>query len=239
MDVDTIERRWTNLKKHYSERITETYIETPDWDEIHLRVRHLLLFDGPPQGSEEWLKLRNDEYWATASNAMVLTTGASPFISFQDLVYGIPPIDNDAMKYGRAHEKVAAEKYARLYKTALFGDFPLIPDPFIRHMGASPDRITWDGINVEIKCPYTATVPLFLDEEGVRVDFPYYWHQVQFQMHVMRLDKSHLVLMDRDYRIIVVEIMKDETWWTQAERNIRYFIDIKEQQKMSFFETTI
>ena len=87
---------------------------------------------------------------------------------------------NDAMKWGNKYEDVAIAIYEYRNNTKIY-EFGCIRHPFIKHLGASPDGITADGIMLEIKCPVSRQIT------GIPPE--YYWCQVQGQLEVCELNR--------------------------------------------------
>lgn len=157
-----------------------------DISTLRLKVDALLLLDQPEQRSQEWYNLRNGMI-TTSDWASVLSNKKykNPYSSRKELLMkkcgmGKPFTGNYYTQWGVKYEAIANSIYEHKYNTKIL-EFGLIQHPVHKHLGASPDGISTDGIMLEIKCPpkrqITDKVP------------GYYWVQVQGQLEVCDLER--------------------------------------------------
>jgi len=149
---------------------------------------------------------------------------------------------NDAMSHGQTMESVAAQKFSDFSGRVLF-KVPVVVCKENKYICAYLDRITEDGINVEIKVPFSQVVVEDSDLEYVKTQKASYYHQMQLQMHVLDLketlfvqyggppNKFHTVnpLSSTKFPprevLSVVSVPKDPEWWPTHKKTIFDFID--------------
>lgn len=164
----------------------------------------------------------------------------------QSLTNQIPPQPNEnlATQHGHKNEDKAAQLFANKTGKKLF-QFGSIPwtnvDPRI---SCSVDRVTQEGENVEIKCPFLTRVYEDEDLEFVLEHYKYYWHQMQLQMEILNLKKTYFVRygcapnkehctpphLDKEV-LSIVEVPRDFTWWNTYKDKLLSFIDEVETYK--------
>lgn len=130
---------------------------------VDKRVLKLLFTKQYKQRSDEWLEKRRSILTASdAASALEM----NKYQSRKDLILkksGIyqskssgDPSANIAMQHGIDHEDEAADIYMhRNPHLAPFFEIGLVMHPDHPFLGASPDRVTKDGILIEIKVPFT------------------------------------------------------------------------------------
>lgn len=113
---------------------------------------------------------------------------------------------NQAMEHGRKHEDQAIKLYEEEsgHRVLPFG---LLVDPERAWLGASPDGITYCGISIECKCPYSRTI-----RPG---EVPaHYMDQVQTQLFVSQLKKAAFVQWNTFQDVFdVTYVDYDEDWY--------------------------
>lgn len=128
---------------------------------------------------------------------------------------------NQAMEHGRKHEDQAIKLYEEEsgHRVLPFG---LLVDPERPWLGASPDGITYCGISIECKCPYSRTI-----RPG---EVPaHYMDQVQTQLFVSKLRKSAFVQWNTFQDVFdVTYIDYDEDWY---EDNVGKLYSFYEQMQ--------
>ena len=95
----------------------------------------------------------------------------------------------------------------------------IIPHQTLDYVAASLDACTASGINVEIKTVFK--------EKFVKVSKMYY-DQVQLQMEVADLGKTHLVqhyIRMPDQPIVVHEILRDRGWFERNRDIFKGFVE--------------
>ena len=129
---------------------------------IHPNVLKLFFKPRVVQRTEEWLEMRKSVL--TASDAAA-ALGINPYQSRNTLLRKkIMPLSTNkeyspsfACEWGKKWEDPAADLYMRRNPhLAPFFEFGLIMHDVHPFLGASPDRITSDGILIEIKAPDNA-----------------------------------------------------------------------------------
>lgn len=152
------------------------------------------------QRSEEWFTQR--EGMITASDigtAIDLNHHQKRYtLILKKCDKGPPYKDNKFVHHGKKYEEIATMIYQFRYNVVV-EEFGLIPHPFVKFIGASPDGIctkyTLDGKlsklvgrMLEIKCPLTRNINLDGKIYG-HICPEYYWAQVQIQLEVCELDE--------------------------------------------------
>lgn len=149
---------------------------------------------------------------------------------------------NEAMSHGQKMEALAAQKFSNISGRVLF-KVPIVVCKENKYICAYLDRITEDGINVEIKVPFSQLVVEDADLDYVKTKKASYYHQMQLQMHVLDLketlfvqyggppNKFHTVdplnstkFSPREV-LSVVSVPKDPEWWSTHKNTIFDFID--------------
>lgn len=146
-----------------------------------LALSRLLLSPGIPQRTPEWYRAR--ETLVTASDLQkLLDSGADAYCRRKAESAGAWDHlgRQPAIRWGKKHEPVAAEVYARRTLSRVH-EFGLLLHPALPGFGASPDGITSDGVMLEIKCPFTRTL------QPGQVPRAYY-AQIQGQLDTAGLD---------------------------------------------------
>ena len=128
---------------------------------------------------------------------------------------------NQAMEHGRKHEDQAIKLYEQEsgHRVLPFG---LLVDPERPWLGASPDGITYCGISIECKCPYSRTI-----RPG---EVPaHYMDQVQTQLFVSQLKKAAFVQWNTFQDVFdVTYVDYDEDWY---EDNVGKMYSFYEQMQ--------
>jgi putative phage-type endonuclease len=111
------------------------------------------------QNTEEWLEKRSQMF--TASDIPTLLCKnffKTPNEVLEEKVYGRTFFGNEATEWGSKFEDEACNEFQTRtgHKVAHTG---LLIHPNIPWLGGSPDGITWCGLLLEIKCPFSAAIP--------------------------------------------------------------------------------
>lgn len=168
-----------------------------------------------PQKSEEWFAKRNDHVTASV---MAAVCGDNPYESRRSMLLkktGRGPRfkGNQATEHGNKYELPAIKKYEKLTgeKCLEFGLLESL-NPGEEFLAGSPDGITTSGKLIEVKCPFrripTSVVPL------------YYVYQVQFLMHILKLEKCDFIQYVpetdvSDEIFIITAIYRNDTFWEE------------------------
>lgn len=91
---------------------------------------------------------------------------------------------NAATRWGQKYEDVVQAIYSRHIGEHIY-NFGLLPHPYLKYLGASPDGISENGTMLEIKVPYRRTI--------TGIPPIYYWIQVQLQLEVCQLEQCAFV----------------------------------------------
>lgn len=157
----------------------------------------------------------------------------------------IPPIvQNEAMSNGNIQEPIVAQKFSDKSGLPLFR-VGCVKWSMDANISVNPDRVTIDGVNVEIKAPLYDTVHEDEDIEYVLDKQIHYWHQMQLQMLVLDLKKTYFVryggppnknhtfdpikhtatskFKPREV-LSIVEVYRDDHWWSNYREKIESFI---------------
>jgi len=110
-----------------------------------------------------------------------------------------PPEAREAMEHGKKWEAHALLRYAEKVEGAEVKDGKMWMH---RHVAASPDGITTDGVIVEVKCPYWRQI-----QEGTMPIQD--WWQVQAEMEASGLEEADYIEMDFCGNISIKRIFKE------------------------------
>lgn len=169
----------------------QTLLACPDY--ITKMVENQLVTN--TQGTDEWLEARKQ--MITASDVPSILGENFPqtaskvvyqkVVSIVNRQDGMKPQErNEAMNWGIAYEKEAAERFIKEtgHKLVFVG---LLRHPSIPTLGASPDGITWCGKILEIKCPYNKI------GDSLRAIPKRYVGQVETQLAVTGFNNAYFV----------------------------------------------
>ncbi|XP_066023281.1 uncharacterized protein [Pocillopora verrucosa] len=145
-----------------------------------------------------------------------------------------------ALKYGRNMEKVAKDKYVKLFqrehKDAKFRECGLFIDESDQFIGASPDLLvecSCCGLGVlEVKCPYSIVNDLPSEDnlsylvkingKIVLKEKHAYFAQIQGQMAVTKRTWCHfLVYTQKGYHLELIKFNND--YWEKIKQNLIWF----------------
>lgn len=190
--------------------------------------------------STEWHNVRGR--LLTASD-MAAVFGENPFstptaVFMKKTRQSAPFKGNIATRWGQAHEAEAADVYEKLTGMRLVSedigllvhDYEKKGDEGRKRYAATPDRLAYNGVLIEIKCPFRRKIEHTIP--------PYYMAQINFQLEVTGCDTLHFVqykppcLVEPGvFDIVQVERQKD--WWPMHRQVMDDFWDrvIKFYQK--------
>ena len=165
------------------------------------------------QGSEAWLKWREEGLTATESAVVLgLSPYKTPWRLWAEKTHCLKPQDlsnNPLVRYGREHESIARRAYESKTQDELMvlcGEYD--EDSRFR---ASFDGIDKDGAPVEFKCPSQSTFSDVKSQKTESEAFRLYNIQVQHQMLVAGADHGHLVFFNGESaEMIVFHIERDK-----------------------------
>ena len=211
-----------------SDRLNKVVDELPIIS-VDPRVMKLILGKQYQQRTEDWYEKRKSILTASDSATVI---GHNDY-STRDVLLGrkagvIPPStdfdNNPAIEHGVKYEDEAADIYmCQNPHLAPFFEIGLVMHDVHHFLGASPDRVTANGILIEIKCPYLRTI--------VPGQVPkHYMPQLQFSMEVLNLEVAHFVQY-RPYKSIfepmeldVTIVDRDRSWFQNFLPQFQGFI---------------
>jgi hypothetical protein len=205
---------------------------------MHPAVQRLFERANIQQHTEEWYNQRGK--MLTASD-VACTVNMNPYKSrtrllLQKLVQYPPSFakvdervraaiagdgNNSMTAWGNEMEDVAARRYEEITKKKCLA-FGLFTHPEHEWLGASPDRITHDGVLVEIKCPVVRAIT----DEVPAIYFP----QVQILMEVLDLEACDFVQFRPEgtwqpEELVVTRVDRDREWFHSALPKMQAFYD--------------
>jgi len=179
-------------------------------------------------GSDNWLTKRT-HLILKASDLAPITLKYSPFKSREQLLYETARhykanIDNEAVRHGTKYEPEAIENYKLLTGHDLIPTLNLCINPnfFEGKFGCTPDGITYCGILLETKCPYSRNV-----KPGSPIP-NYYEGQVFSSMNALGLTKGHFFEWDVSKRISnLVEVTEQDSikWLNTHKESLNDFVN--------------
>ncbi|CAM9112382.1 unnamed protein product, partial [Ectocarpus sp. 12 AP-2014] len=180
-------------------------------------IKRIIEFPKISQRTPEWYEYRKKR--VTASEASTIIAQGKGYDRVFEQKVGIrdSSVSSQYMTIGTENEQAVVELYRDKYPDEeVFHDLSIIPHRTLDYVAASLDACTASGINVEIKTMFK--------DDFVKVS-KMYFDQVQLQMEVADLDKTHLVqhyIRMPGKPIVVHEITRDRAWF---ERNSGIFKD--------------
>lgn len=186
---------------------------------MHPAIRRIINYPKIAQRTPEWYEYRKKR--VTASEASTIIAQGKGYDRVFEQKVGIRDtnIKSEYMTIGTENEEAVVELYRQKYpEEEVFHDLSIVPHPTLDYVAASLDACTASGINVEIKTVFKNTF--------VKVSKTYY-DQVQLQMEVADLDKTHLVqhyIRMPDQPIVVHEILRDRQWFAEHCEIFKEFV---------------
>jgi putative phage-type endonuclease len=158
-------------------------IRSRDLETVETKARpeksHLVYYDFD-QGSDEWIKCRNNFITASAIGQIVKGSNTA---EYRNLLAEKASngeyrsfFGNDATRWGHKYEPVADLLYEYRNPGVEIYEYGLIHNPNYPNLGVSPDGITNQNEMLEIKCPYSRKINGVIKKE--------YAHQIQQQLLV-------------------------------------------------------
>lgn len=175
--------------------IEENYIDPDRIEKIKEKIDHLQEIEQPEQKSREWYVYRYN--LITASNLWKVFGTESQVNSliyekckpFEEVNFEFS-LSSGPLYWGVKYEPVTIMIYEDMFRTQI-GEFGCLPHPKHSFIGASPDGINIDPLNLrygrmlEIKNIYNREITCIPKQE--------YWIQTQLQMEVCDLDECDFV----------------------------------------------
>jgi putative phage-type endonuclease len=193
---------------------------------MHPAIKRIIDYPKIAQRTPEWYEYRKKR--VTASEASTIIAQGKGYDRVFEQKVGIRDtnISSEYMTIGTDNEEAVVVLYREKYPDEeVFHDLSIIPHQTLDYVAASLDACTASGINVEIKTVFK--------DKFVKVSKMYY-DQVQLQMEVADLDKTHLV--QHYFRmpgqpIVVHEILRDRQWFERNKDIFKRFV----QEVRDFF----
>lgn len=186
---------------------------------MHPSVSRIISYPKIAQRTPEWYSYRKRR--VTASEASTIIAQGKGYTRIFEEKVGIREsnIKSEYMTIGTNNEEEVVKLYRKKYPgEEVFWDLSIIPHMTHDYVAASLDACTASGINVEIKTVFK--------DKFVKVSKAYR-DQVQLQMEVANLDKTHLVqhyIRMPGQPIQVHEIDRDPTWFAKNSDIFKRFV---------------
>lgn len=219
---------------------------------LHPSIRSLLMQYIYVQDSPEWHAKRAQVALTSTELSMLMNSGATSANGraalFTKKTYRSEPfIGNFFTEQGKLREDLVMDEYKRRSgkEVLTFGLLlKKLPNGII--VGGSPDGITPDGINVEIKTAHSRKIKpqlLFaaLPDTPAAVIPDYYWYQTLMMMAVADIDQTHFIQeqhysdgcgTNKIYATQDVWSLKHENTWNVAIRVLEgFYRDLQEYKE--------
>ena len=186
---------------------------------MHPSVKRIIEFPRIAQRTPQWYEYRKKR--VTASEASTIIAQGKGYDRVFEQKVGIRGtyINSEYMTIGTNNEEAVVSLYREKYpEEEVFHNLSIIPHRTLDYVAASLDACTASGINVEIKTVFK--------DRFVTVSKMYY-DQVQLQMEVADLDKTHLVqhyIRMPEQPIVVHEIFRDREWFQKNKQIFKAFV---------------
>lgn len=193
-------------------------------EDIHPQVKKLLRIPQYKQRSPEWFEQRACKLTSSDVDSVL---GNNKYSCYDEVLFkkcGIkkPFTGNEATEHGQKYEDEAIDLYCKLYNKKTFS-FGLLPHPSIDFLAGSPDDITYDGIVLEVKCPFRRKI--IMGEVPLQ-----YQAQIRMNMDICGLDKGVFIeyrpavlCEDNQYILNVVEFERDPKWFEETLPKLQSF----------------
>lgn len=186
---------------------------------MHPAIKRIIDFPKIAQRTPEWYEYRKKRVTASEASTIIAQGKGRERIFEQKVGIRDTNISSDYMTIGTDNEKAVVVLYREKYpEEEVFHDLSIIPHRTLDYVAASLDACTASGINVEIKTMFK--------DKFVKVSKMYY-DQVQLQMEVADLDKTHLVqhyIRMPDQPIVVHDILRDRGWFDRNSGIFKEFV---------------
>jgi len=176
------------------------------------------------QRSKEWFEARVGRVTASRVGAIL---GVNPWRGYRDVMRDmlleargqLEYTSNMATEWGTFNEAGAIIDYqmdtGHIVTPASFV-------PLGEHYGASPDGYVDDGL-IEIKCPFKARDYTSEKQFKSAEEQPYYWHQMQMQMHCCGVYWCDFYQWAPGCARRET-VMYEDTWWEEVEPKLAKFL---------------
>lgn len=184
---------------------------------MHPKVERLLSREHVEQHTQLWFEKRLNKVTASECSSIL---GENRYQSRRRLLLKklgfqeeLSWFGKKCTSHGNQFEDEAADKYAALTGKQL-SQFGLMEHQDYPWIGASPDRVSTDGVVVEIKCPLKRKI-----DPGVVPQ--HYLAQVRLQMEVLDLDECDFVQYIPEstwspMTLDITRLRRDAAWWNRA-----------------------
>lgn len=188
------------------------------------------------QRSPEWFAARVGRVTASRVGAIL---GVNPWRGYADVMRemieearGIHEYtSNRATEWGTFNEAGAIVDYE------MGTGHVVTPASFVAlgtRYGASPDGYVLDGI-IEIKCPFNGRDYTRSDQFLSAIEQPYYWHQMQMQMHVCEVYWCDFYQWAPGASRLET-VQYEPTWWEDVEPKLNEFMENYERELSRYLD---
>lgn len=182
-------------------------------------IKRIIEYPKIAQRSPEWYEYRKKRVTASEASTIIAQGKGYDRVFQQKVGMRDNHVSSEYMQIGTDNEEAVVKLYREKYpEEEVFHDLSIIPHATLDYVAASLDAVTASGINVEIKTVFK--------KDFVKVSKMYY-DQVQLQMEVADLDKTHLVqhyIRMPDQPIVVHEIARDPKWFATNSKIFEGFV---------------
>ncbi|CAM9208169.1 unnamed protein product, partial [Pylaiella littoralis] len=186
---------------------------------MHPSIRRIVEYPKIAQRSPEWYDYRKKRVTASEASTIIAQGKGYDRVFAEKVGIRDNRVSSEYMQIGTDNEEAVVRLYREKYpEEEVFHDLSIIPHGSLDYVAASLDACTASGINVEIKTVFKNAF--------VKVSKMYY-DQVQLQMEVADLDKTHLVqhyITMPDQPIVVHEIPRDREWFATNSPIFKEFV---------------
>lgn len=186
---------------------------------MHPAVQRIIDYPKIAQRTPEWYEYRKKRVTASEASTIIAQGKGYQRVFEQKVGVRDSNVSSEYMTIGTENEEAVVVLYRQKYPDEeVFHDLSIIPHQTLDYVAASLDACTASGINVEIKTVFK--------DRFIKVS-KMYFDQVQLQMEVADLDKTHLVqhyINMPDQPIVVHEILRDRHWFERNKEIFRVFV---------------
>jgi len=187
---------------------------------MHSSIKRIIDYPRIAQRTPEWYEYRKKRVTASEASTIIAQGKGYDRVFEQKVGLRDTNISSEYMTIGTDNEEAVVALYREKFpEEEVFHDLSIIPHQTLDYVAASLDACTASGINVEIKTVFK--------EKFVKVSKMYY-DQVQLQMEVADLGKTHLVqhyIRMPDQPIVVHEILRDRGWFERNRDIFKGFVE--------------
>lgn len=203
--------------------------------DIHPNVRRILRHK-TEQRTPQWHKYRSKRVTASEVSTVIAQGKGAKSLMIKKKCSGgggsCSGFSSEYTRIGTENEEIVVQKYREMFPdVVVYSNLSIVPHKTEKHIAASLDACTNTGINVEIKTCFKDT---FVNPPKS------YRDQVQLQMEVADLERTHLVYQYINIPgkpIVIHEIPRCRNWFAKNAPILRKFAD--ELQNFCMFDLGI